>query len=81
MAIKFPNLPGLFSALSDRFGSRDELPRYFRDHDGVLQKEFARRTPDDTTRRSFILTATDDGTIWEVTIDGTGALTTTKVLG
>lgn len=81
MAIKFPNLPGIFRNLSLRFGQDDEMQRYFRDHDAVLQKEFAKRTPDDTTRRSVILTATDDGTVWEVTIDGTGTLATTKVLG
>jgi hypothetical protein len=81
MAIKFPRISDSFNKLAIRFGVHDDFERYVRDYNGVVQREFDKRTPDNISRKSVILTATDDGSVWEVTIDGTGALTTTKVLG
>jgi hypothetical protein len=46
----------------------------------VLTSELAKRTPDDTSRRSVYLTS-PDGSVWEVTINNTGVLETTKVSG
>ena len=46
----------------------------------VLTAEFLKRTPDDTSRKSVYLNS-PDGSIWEITVDDTGTLTTTKVLG
>lgn len=69
--MKIPRLPVL-----PRF---PELERFLRDFTASVNSEFSARTRDDTVRRSLLLKATDDTSIWEVTVDSLGNVSATKV--
>jgi hypothetical protein len=69
--MKFPRIPQF-----DRVpGLEETLKQITR----VTEKELGERSPDTSTRQEFLLTATDDRSVWRITINGTGTLTTTKV--
>lgn len=61
-------------------GIAPELAVHLRDLSACVQMELRARTRDDVGHRSIILLS-PDGSSWEVTVDDTGTLITTKVQG
>lgn len=58
----------------------DKIPTWARSLYAVLSREFSDRTPDLQARDSVLLTA-PNGSVWEIKVDNTGTLSSTKVYG
>jgi len=57
-----------------------KVKRFLEQQSTFIAKELDKRTPDVTVRQSVFLQSPDKS-VWEVAVDDTGTLTTTKVLG
>lgn len=54
--------------------------QYFKDFSDVARRELESRTPDKNARDALLL-RDPDGAIWEVKVDNTGTISTTKIYG